>query len=366
MASNAGAQRQIRTTLRRDVIDGSSSTNCESVAVRPCRLPRPILGSVDEQLRLQPEKGDQVAMSTGERRALLSRWIQPSSTDEKTQQDRAERMVANAVSAHPAFWGYTIKTYTKGSYPNNTNVRRDSDVDVVVEARDVSYSDSNSKVADRSAKGVPYQGPWTPNAWRREVLRAMVNAFGTPGVDSSGKIAINIKAVPGSRPSADVVPSFLYYRYADASRSQAKAAQGSCVFPKGSSVKIVNWPQQQLDNGRAKNSSTGGRYKAYVRALKNAENTLGSAGLLNELPSYFMECLAFNVPNMVLTESSLDAGFRATLIHMWARLTDGTAGQDWVEPNWQKYLFRRTKQKWTVGDGKELVTATWNYLGYAS
>lgn len=306
-----------------------------------------------------------MAMSASERQSLLSSWIQPSSTDEKAQQDRAERMVADAVSAHPAFESSTIKTYTKGSYPNNTNVRRDSDVDVVVEMRDLFYWGFNSNVEDTSAQVTAYEGGWTPESWRSEVVRAMVSAFGASEVDTNGKIAINIKAIPGSRPSADVVPSFLYYRYNDSNRSQTLADQGSCVFPKGPVPKVVNWPQQQLDQGRAKNTATGSRYKYYARALKNAENTLASAGLLDELPSYFMECLAFNVPNSVLTEGTLDVGFRDTLIHTWTQLADGTAAQDWVEPNWQKYLFQGT-QKWTIEDAKALVGATWNYLGYAS
>lgn len=172
-------------------------------------------------------EGDDVAMSASERQTLLSRWIQPSSTDEKGQQDRAERMVADAVSVHPAFMGSTVKTYTKGSYPNNTNVRRDSDVDVVVEMRDVNYWDFSSNVDDKSAQGIAYRGAWTPDCWRSEVVRAMVSAFGASEVDTSGKIAINIKAVFGSRPSADVVPSFLYYRYNDANRSEALADQGT-------------------------------------------------------------------------------------------------------------------------------------------
>jgi phage tail protein X len=311
-------------------------------------------------------EGEHVTMSASERQILLSRWIQPSSTDEKVQQDRAGRMVADAVSVHPVFAGSTVKTYTKGSYPNNTNVRRDSDVDVVVEMHDLAYWGFNSNVDDKSAQGNPYKGDWTPDRWRSEVVRAMVSVFGASDVDTSGKIAINIKAVPGSRPSADVVPSFLYYRYNDANRSQKLADQGSCVFPQGSTTKVVNWPQQQLDMGKAKNSATGGRYKYYARALKNAENTLANDGLIDELPSYLMECLAFNVPDGVLTRGTLDTGFRDTLSHMWASLTDGTADQTWVEPNWQKYLFRDTQQKWAIEDGKVLVRATWNYLGYAS
>jgi hypothetical protein len=303
-----------------------------------------------------------MAMTPSAREALLSQWIKPSSADEKAQQDRAERMVADAIKAHPAFKGVDIVTYTKGSYPNNTNVRRDSDVDVVVELRECHYYDYNSSVPAPAASPVAkYTGPWTPAKWRAEVNSAVVNAFGSKAVDTSGKIAVNISAVAGSRPSADVVPSFLYYRYDDAARTISE--QGSCVFPT-SGAKVVNWPEQQLTKGRAKNVSTNQRYKNYVRALKNAENTLVSADRLEEVPSYLMECLVFNVPDATLKTGSLDKGFQETLRWLWLRLEDGSAYQGWVEPNWCKWLFKGT-QKWTVDDAKAVVLGTWTYLGYS-
>jgi len=300
-----------------------------------------------------------MGLSAGDRGALLSQWIQPSSDDEQEQQDRAERMVREAIKAHAAFKGSDISIYTKGSYPNNTNVRRDSDVDVAVELQDCVYYDYKSGVTAPASSDNPYSGSWTPAKWRTEVRAALVNHFGAAGVHG-GKIAININAVAGSRPSADVVPSFTYRRYDDSARSTVHV--GSCVFPSGSGTKVVNWPRQQLDNGREKNKKTGGRYKSYVRALKNAENTLVTDGKIQDLPSYFMECLGFNVPNDVLKEGGLDAGFRATLVNLWERFKDGSA-DEMVEPNWMKWLFKGA-QKWTIDDGKSLILATWNYLGY--
>jgi hypothetical protein len=303
-----------------------------------------------------------MALSAGDRKALLSRWIKPSSDDEQDQQDRAQRMVREAIKAHSAFRGSNVLIYTKGSYPNNTNVRRDSDVDVAVELQDCIYCGYKSGVsASSSVKTTPYSGSWTPATWRAEVKAALVNQFGSDGVDASGKIAINIRAVAGSRPSADVVPSFAYHRYDNSEKTDVKV--GSCVFPSDGGEKVVNWPQQQLDNGSAKNKATGGRYKDYVRALKNAENTLAANGTIKDLPSYFMECLGYNVPNGVLQEGDLDAGFRATLANLWARLKDGSAAEDMVEPNYMKWLFKG-QQKWSTDDAKSLVLKTWNYLAY--
>ncbi len=138
--------------------------------------------------------------------------------------------------------------------------------------------------------------------------------------------------------------------------------QGSKVFKKSGGA-IINWPNQQLINGRTKNVITGGRYKDFVRALKNAENRLVKEGLIQPKPSYFMECLVYNVPNPTLQTYGLDNGFRASLVWLWEHLTDQFEHEKWVEPNCLKYLFHST-QKWSRDDGKDLILATWEWLDY--
>ncbi|BCJ70708.1 hypothetical protein CS0771_02520 [Catellatospora sp. IY07-71] len=302
-----------------------------------------------------------MGMTATERRETLSRWIKPSSDHEQDQQERAERMVRQAIKASDAFASSNVLIYTKGSYPNNTNVRRDSDVDVVVELQDCIYFDYLQGQKPASESSSPYSGSWTPSTWRYAVRNALVGYFGSDGVDATGRIAINVKAVAGSRPSADVVPSFDYRRYDDPNRRTTHI--GSCVFPSDGGDKIVNWPTQQLTNGRSLNTSTGGRYKYYVRALKNAENTLVSLGKIKDLPSYFMECLIYNVPKDYLTSGDLSRGFELTLSHLWSKLNDGSAQETMVEPNDLKWLFKG-HQKWTVNDAKTLVLATFDHLGY--
>ncbi|SDU16731.1 nucleotidyltransferase domain-containing protein [Jiangella alkaliphila] len=304
-----------------------------------------------------------MAMLPAARQLLLSNWIQPSSANEQQQQERAERMVREAIDGSTAFSGSTLKIYTKGSYPNNTNVRRDSDVDVVVELQDCQYYEYLEGRSPAGRKHSPYVGPWTPATWRSAVRAALEAKFGKDSVDTSGTVAINVSAVPNSRPSADVVPSFAFIRYDDP--AGITFHEGSCVFPTDGAQKIQNWPRQQLRNGRNLNDRSGRRYKEYVRALKNAENRLSADQVIKDLPSYFMECLVYNVPVATLKYGSLDDGFRETLAYLWENLDNGVAYADWVEPNELKWLFKG-HQKWSVGDGKDLVMAAWNYLGYGS
>jgi hypothetical protein len=303
-----------------------------------------------------------VGLSTSDRKAVLSQWIKPSSDTEQDQQARAERMVREAIGAHAVFDRSKLLIYAKGSYPNNTNVRRDSDVDIAVELQDCVYIEHLPGITPpASSSSTSYTGPWTRSSWRSQVKAALINKFGAPAVDASGKIAINVSAIAGSRPSTDIVPSFDYRRYDDTAHTIVNV--GSCVFPSDGGSMIVNWPQQQLENGRTKNTATGGRYKSYVRALKNAENKLAADGTITDLPSYFIECLGYNVPNDVLQVGDLDAGFRATLVNLWERITDGSAAEEIKEPNRLKWLFKGAKS-WSVADAKSLVLNTWNYLGY--
>lgn len=302
-----------------------------------------------------------MTMTTTDREMLLSKWIKPSSDDEQVQQDRAQRMVIDAVKAHDPLKTARLYVYAKGSYANNTNVRRDSDVDIVVECQACQYYNYMPEQEPTTPTGTPYEGEWTPTKLRSEVTTALINAFGSSAVDSSGKVALVVAAVPGSRPSIDVVPSFDYFLYNDPKKTSWR--RGSCVWPKNSSTKIVNWPDQQLSNGRAKNQRTGQRYKNYVRALKNAENTLVKAGIIEAKPSYMMECLVWNVADSTLKSGSLDGGFRATLIELWEGLEDDQRCGMWTEPNDIKYLFR-DGQKWTRSDARDVVLGTWQYLGY--
>jgi predicted nucleotidyltransferase len=304
-------------------------------------------------------------MTVTERNNLLASWIKPSSDDEQDRQERALHMVTVAINGWNKFNDSDISVYAKGSYRNRTNVRMDSDVDIVVELKDCIYYDYFRDVNEAEAiKDTPYQGEWTPTKWRQEVTDCLVDAFGSESVDSSGKIALNVAEVKGSRPSIDVVPSFDYIRYDDARRTPSLANNGSCVFPKNGGLKTVNWPQQQYDNGIQKNNLTSKRYKRFVRALKNAENILVKEGIIDVLPSYFMECLIYNVDNSEFASfrDDLQGAFYNVLVDLHTRLLN-EQDEPMVEPNELKYLFRGS-QKWSVNEGAALVERVLEYLDY--
>ncbi len=287
----------------------------------------------------------------------LAGWTKRSSDTEQEKQERAERMVREAVRDHKPFNGFGLKIFAKGSYANNTNVKSDSDVDIAVKCTDVQYWGEHTAGAHPSGSG-SYEGIWTPSKLRSELVAAMESKF--PGeVDTSGSTAIHVDAT-SSRVDIDVVPCF-DYRYYFTSTSWR---DGSKVFKKDG-TSLENYSDQQLTNGRAKNTATNRSFKRAVRILKRLENAMVDDKYHDALPSYFMECLVYNVPNSILNRSTWTETIKGVLGHIYNEL-DGPEPSDnddrWLEVNECKYLFFGG-QPWSRKDGRDFAQAGWSYLG---
>jgi len=287
----------------------------------------------------------------------LDGWTGPSSDTEQDKQDRTERMIREAVAEHGAFDACELSIYAKGSYANNTNVRADSDVDIAVECTEVEYWEESEPGA--RSPGARYEGSWTPQRLRAELVAALSAKF--PGqVDTSGSTAIQVNSNT-ARVDADVVPCFSYAYYLPASSPR----RGTKIFTTDGNT-IVNYPSQQLENGRAKNQRTGYVFKKTVRILKRVENAMAAAGTYRDLPSYFIECLVYNCPDSVFESDTWTEIVRAALIRIWSGLQGEEPVEEaerWLEVNECFFLFH-SGQKWTRADGRDFARAAWNYLGY--
>jgi hypothetical protein len=159
------------------------------------------------------------------------------------------------------------------------------------------------------------------------------------------------------------VPCFDYRYYFSASSYR----DGTKVFKKDGTT-LVNYPDQQLANGRQKNTKTNKYYKKTVRIMKRVENAMVKDGEHREVPSFFVECLVDNCPNAIFRRSTWTETVNGIILHAWQEL-DGdepTVEDDrWLEVNECKYLFHGG-QDWARTDGRDFVKAAWNYLGYAS
>lgn len=289
----------------------------------------------------------------------LAGWTGPSSATEQEKQELTERMIKEAIAAHAAFDGVSLSIYAKGSYANNTNVKSDSDVDIVVECREVEYWEEFNPAEGGHPAGSPYEGEWTPDYLRSEVQAALEAKFPTGSV-TPGTTAFEVEAT-SSRVNADVVPCFTYRMYF----TDGSYREGTKLF-KSTGGSIENYPKLQLEKGRAKNTRTNGAYKKAVRILKRLENVLVDAGLSEEVPSYLMECLIYNCPDEYFNRStwrSVMQGCLADIFNYTNRPEPAENDDRWLEANGAKFLFYPA-QKWTREQVHAFASAAWDYMEF--
>lgn len=296
--------------------------------------------------------------------AWLRTAAEPPSDNEDDKRERTERQIRAALADCEALKGRDYIVYAKGSYANNTNVRLNYDVDIAVEYRGFFYCDYVLDLegwtdADVGISSSP--DTYSRSQFKKDIRSALVAAFGDTAIED-GRIAYRVREKKTTLP-ADVVPCWEYRRYDSLVAGLPSYHEGSRVFPSDGGHND-NYPKIQLQNGRAKNSLTGYRYKRMVRALKKLQTYLVKAGSLDEeLPSYLTECLVSNVDDDQLGNPTYRADMRAVLAAIYnATLASGDS-DDWLEVNRLRYLFRGDKP-WTTAQVHAMADAAWEAVGF--
>ena len=284
----------------------------------------------------------------------------PPSDHEDAKWKRTLDQVKASLDAYEPLKDRPWRVYAKGSYANNTNVRLNFDVDIAVEYHGYFYYEFAfaMKGKDKSAANiVDSSDPYTRDQFKKDIHEALIASFGKESIEV-GDIAYRIRNEKTTLP-ADVVPCWEYRRY----DSEQTVHQGARIYT-GEGKAVNNFPHHQLENGTAKNLATGRRYKRMARALKKLQTKLITAGeVTDELPSYLIECLVYNVPNDMFGADAYTANMRNVLATIFnSTLTTGD-WNDWVEVNELKYLFRG-HSKWTRTQVHDFADAAWHHMGY--
>ena len=255
----------------------------------------------------------------------------------------------------------TYDFYLQGSYRNHTNIRGDSDVDVVLELTSAFHYDASLlSPSEQSALAASfYSATYGWNDFSRETFKALDGGFGQELV-AQGNKAIKLEAVP-PRLAADVVVCMTHRRYIN----YDAYAEGIAFWALHDKRWVVNFPKAHYENGAAKSSRTGDRYKRTVRMFKNARNYLESDHRIGQglAPSYFVECLLYNAPHSAF-QPSFQETYRSVV--NWMLQTDL---KELVCQNGRQYLFGTSPEQWSVADAdsfaRHLVTL-WNDWGVNS
>src|SRR5207248_9320601 len=148
---------------------------------------------------------------------------------------------------------HDISTFTQGSYRNRTNVRQDSDVDICVFTPETFFF-AGTTAADSGIVPPSYEYA----QFKNDLGGALVNYFGS-NVVRRGTKAFDVDENT-YRLHADVIGCFEYRLYSNSENY----ISGTAFVPENTGEVIHNWPQQNYDNGVAKNEATHRRFKAVV------------------------------------------------------------------------------------------------------
>jgi hypothetical protein len=258
---------------------------------------------------------------------------------------------------------YTFSVYAKGSYPNFTNVVRDSDVDIAVELTTFFGNRFTHAAKDLTLTDVgviPYEGDATLAGFKGDVQRALIAHFGAPAVDRGNK-AIRVAENTGRLP-ADVVPCVTERTWVSRTGYNTGIRLQSDRQP---DERIINYPEQHLEEGIKKNDKTTRRYKRVVRILKRLENEMVDAGEITAVPSFLIESAVWNVPNGHFEVESWSGRVRNALAYIFnGTLTeDCVTSDDWLEANGIKYLFHST-QSWSFATAHEFAAKAWAHVDF--
>lgn len=291
-------------------------------------------------------------------------WTGPASDSEQERYERTCRMINDALHSSERLGRYSFNVFPKGSYPNFTNVVRDSDVDIAVELRTFFEPHFVHAAAGLTLKDVghsEYTGDATLAGFKNDVEQALRDHFGAASVERGNK-AIRVAENSGRLP-ADVVPCVMARTWVDARGHHDGIRILDDAHP---GRELINYPRQHLEQGNLKNERTSRRYKRVVRILKRLENQMVEEGRIEIVPSFLIESCVWDVPDSTFQNApDWTARIRAALAHIFNEtMNDGCVGSDaWLEANAIKYLFA-AGQSWDWRDAHRFASAAWDYIGF--
>ena len=253
------------------------------------------------------------------------------------------------------------EVYLQGSYKNTTNIRGDSDVDVVAQLNSTFQSDL-SELTDYEKMLHKQAHPDAIYLWknfRADVIAALCNHFGYSAVDDTGNKSLKVVGNSNRLP-ADVVACVQHRRYKRfRSLNDQSYVEGMVFYTIKEGRKVINFPKVHYQNGTKKNSRTSGWYKPTIRIFKNARTHLVKQGIISKelAPSYFLECLLYNVPDIKFTSNHQN-----TFCNVLNWLLEANMN-GFVCQNEQLYLFGNTPEQWSSSDAQHFLNtlvSLWN------
>ncbi|WP_420768597.1 nucleotidyltransferase [Parageobacillus thermoglucosidasius] len=248
--------------------------------------------------------------------------------------------------------GKDFEIYLQGSYKNATNIRGDSDVDIVVQLNSTFTSDTSQLTESQKKAYDDYfvNATYTWDDFRQDVLNTLQNYFGKDKVKQGNK-SIKVEGGSGRLP-ADIIPCLQYRKYRSFSiYNTTDYVEGMKFYTMKDRTPIINYPKIHYANGSAKNQETNELFKRMVRIFKNARSYLvENKGFdKKKAPSYFIENLLYNVPN-----DHFNGTLQNTMYNILKYLHSADLNT-FICQNHQLRLFGPGQDQWNVSDASEYI-----------
>ena len=267
--------------------------------------------------------------------STLARWSHHEAGTAFTQ---AHVPIREALEAHKGLSQFKYEVFLQGSYKNDTNLGGDSDVDVVVRLS----SKLKPSVAALTGERLQENGShrfvhrhW--KAFRDEALKALRARFGKVAKSGCKTLKVPKGRIPAD---ADLVVTVSH-------------GVGIGFYLSDERRWVVSYPQQHHSRGLKKEKAANSRFKRTIRMFKAARNRLVEKKVITkeDAPSYFIECLLYNVPNSMFRQ---DLAPTYTGILGWLKKAKL---RDFQCQNGEVPLFGRGREQWTVQKAQAFLKA---------
>ncbi|MCL2003820.1 MAG: nucleotidyltransferase [Oscillospiraceae bacterium] len=197
--------------------------------------------------------------------------------------------------------GRRIKMFVQGSYANNTCVRMESDVDIAIIQEDVFQTEYRPGITDEHYRFTVVPSP--QKSFKDEIQECLLYTFRNDVERKNKSIKVHGNAY---RKDADTVPCIRLRNYLnDYATNETNRIEG-IVIRTDDNERIINYPEQHIENGVRKDNSTSCAYKRMVRIIKKMRHIMEGTGFnsAKKATSFTLESLLWNVTDTVYTEHS--------------------------------------------------------------
>jgi len=285
----------------------------------------------------------------------LETWSNPGS---QTKFKDAHESIRDALKTYDWPSGVDYGVYLQGSYKNSTTTRSNSDVDIVVQLnsawkRDLSNLSKSEQEAYLKEHGV---ASYSWEDFRKDVISALKEKNSLTA--KPGKKCIKVET---PYLDADVVVCMQYRLYEKYQNSENQQFIEGMTFRAGEEW-IINYPKEHDKNGTTKAKNTSGNYYPTVRIFKNIKSKLINDEVITSknAPSYFIECLLYNVPNDKFVSN------RATTTHDVLEYLGNNDISEFMCQNEIIDLFGDNPDQWNLKNAKKFIDKSimlWNNWG---